>query len=467
MQRDFFSLECKYCGSALQVVMPDVPPAYIIDNKQQRREVRFKIDRYLKENKQPLTKSNFILRQVYYPYWKIDAARLQIRQEKIENKNGQTSNPFTTNIQYGGNFQWGRALGSALTSQATSEPEIKTHVNLVPYLTTIAAAEHIEGIPHSIGMRAEYIRVKPLTGAEAALQAEFIPVNITWNQVCATMNKTVEMRGRVYSAGKVNKSQIFHPEGSIVYFPYIIAEAEGIGQAHRFVLDGITGRIISTSLKEEISTDAVEPVPPTMNHGNLTVKLHRCRNCGVDLPAGKSSVYICHNCHQAVSIDKDYPLQNGIMLATCDKKIASQDVYFPFWSFELSEQIIVQLVKRATIDGPGNKLIIPAFKLSSFDVLRKLSGRITAYGNKLQFEPLFELLRNYYPTTLGLSEALIMAEVVLYCSQAKANPNMSADGFKIAPDNVTLFYAPFHPENYFYVDSIGNAVTFEKGVVSQ
>ena len=28
-----------------------------------------------------------------------------------------------------------------------------------------------------------------------------------------------------------------------------------------------------------------------------------------------------------------------------------------------------------------------------------------------------------------------------------------------------LFYAPFHPESYFYVDSVMGAVTFEKNLI--
>lgn len=464
LQRDFFSLECEFCGSVLRVVMPEAPPAYFVDCKQRKNEIRFKIDRYLKERELPMSRGELSIQKQYYPFWKVEAIRLQVKQQVVEHSPGQTNNPFTTNIEHGGNFQWGRALGSALTGPATSMPETKIKVNLKPYLTTVAASQYISGIPNSIGMRAEYIKIKPLTPEDGKEDAEFVPVSVGWNEVKGNLQKSIEMRGRAYGAGKYNRSEIFHPEGSIVYFPFLVAEVESINTVYRFVLDGITGRILQMSEIEEISDIPEETSVPSPDFGQVDVQLHRCRNCGDDLPADKSSVYVCKNCNEAISIDKDYMLTNGIQIVKGGNNRSREDRLFPFWSFKLSSEVINRLVTPITLDGPGDRLIVPGFQMSNFDAMRRLSRRITSAVKGFEMAPILQYSPAFLPVTLGLSEAEIMAEAILYCSQLKKNPGVKASEFEIHPEDVRLFYAPFHPENYFYVDSLDGAVTFEKSV---
>ncbi len=466
LQRDFFSLECNFCGSVLRIVMPDVPPAYVIDSRQQRREVRFKVDRYLKDNKLPLTRGGFQIRKLFFPYWKVDAIRLQVKEQLLEGPSDQTPNPLTTNIHHAGNFQWGRAIGSSLTSQATSRPESKIEVELKQFLTTQSASPYISGIPHSIGMRAEYLKVKPLMPEDGSEDSEFIPISILWQEVKRNLHKSIEMRGRAYGRGKHNRSELFHPEGSIVYFPFLIAESEGIGEVYRFVIDGITGRILHMSTTEELSEQQVEKAPSLADFGSVSVKLHRCRNCGIDLPADKSSVYICHNCHQAISIDQDFRLGDGVHIVTGEKQLTKHDILFPFWSFRLTPQIVSKLVTPFNLDAPSDRLIVPGFQMANFDALRRCSQRITAIGQSLMTKPVIKYNHLFLPVTVGLSEAELLSEAVLYCSQISKNPNVTADDFDIEPDAVSLFYMPFQAQSYFYVDSLNGDVTFEKNAVA-
>ncbi|MEZ5360372.1 MAG: hypothetical protein R3F48_16270 [Candidatus Zixiibacteriota bacterium] len=465
LQRDFFSLECKYCGSVLRVVMPEAPPAYFVDCKQRKNEIRFKIDRHLKEQKLPLSRGELAIRKQYFPFWKVEAIQLQVTQQTVEHEPGHTNNPFTTNIDHGGNFQWGRALGSALTGPATSMPESKINVNLKPYMTTIAASPYMTGVPNSIGMRAEYIKIKPLTPEDGQEDADFIPVSANWNDVKAGLQKSIEMRGRAYNSGKYNRSELFRPEGSIVYFPFLIAEVGTSGGAYRFVFDGITGRILHMNEIEEVSDFPEETSIPSPDFGQINVKLHRCRNCGIDLPADKSSVYVCRNCSQAISIDQDYTLSNGVLIVKGGSMRSQADKLFPFWSFKLSPQIISRLVTPVSLDGPGDRLIVPGFHMGNFDAMRRLSRRITSVVQGYELSPILEYSPAFLPVTMGLNEAEIMAEAILYCSQLEKNPGVKASEFASQTEDVRLFYAPFHPENYFYVDSLDGAVTFEKNTV--
>ena len=42
--------------------------------------------------------------------------------------------------------------------------------------------------------------------------------------------------------------------------------------------------------------------------------------------------------------------------------------------------------------------------------------------------------------------------------------NVESQPLQLQPGRLQLVYAPFHPENYFYVDSALNSVTFEKSL---
>jgi len=65
--------------------MPETPPAYLAPAKVSRREMRFKIDRYLKKRGLPLSDSTIDVKRLYYPYWKIDAILLKLR-NRIEER---------------------------------------------------------------------------------------------------------------------------------------------------------------------------------------------------------------------------------------------------------------------------------------------------------------------------------------------------------------------------------------------
>jgi len=59
--------------------MPDTPAAFMAQSGVADHEIRFHIDRYLKQNDLPLTGSTLQVKRLYYPYWKVDATVLKLR----------------------------------------------------------------------------------------------------------------------------------------------------------------------------------------------------------------------------------------------------------------------------------------------------------------------------------------------------------------------------------------------------
>ncbi|MCX6826827.1 MAG: hypothetical protein NTV06_06150, partial [candidate division Zixibacteria bacterium] len=72
----------------------------------------------------------------------------------------------------------------------------------------------------------------------------------------------------------------------------------------------------------------------------------------------------------------------------------------------------------------------------------------------------------FLPVTLSPGEALTLAEIIVYRESLSRDNNYTGDKQNLKPQEIGLFYAPFSPDNYFYVDSILGAITFEKSLVA-
>lgn len=110
--------------------------------------------------------------------------------------------------------------------------------------------------------------------------------------------------------------------------------------------------------------------------------------------------------------------------------------------------------------------MLPAFRVQNFDALYRLTKRISAAKPTLETHPIESFDSRYLPVSVGPDEATVLAEVMIYRDMAgrDLSRNVQRPGFE--PAAISLFYAPFHPESYFYVDSALKAVTFEKSLVT-
>jgi len=59
----------------------------------------------------------------------------------------------------------------------------------------------------------------------------------------------------------------------------------------------------------------------------------------------------------------------------------------------------------------------------------------------------------------------MLAGIITYRAELDRLTGTLAQKSDLEVVGADLFYAPFHPESYFYVDSVMGAVTFEKNLI--
>lgn len=442
LENDFFVLACHHCGSHLKVKMPDQPAAFMVESRVSTREIRFAIDRYLKENGRKLTGSELLIKPVLYPYWKIDGVMLKIR-TSVDKK-----------VLYGESDDY--------RERGVESETLRTDTSLLPSVLTFAAGPAFDGIPASLGMRTEYVSMVPFSNDRIEDDFTALPVTVAMSEAQAHAVRAIDKLTNLaaISAGP-NKSELLNPTGSIVYFPYLAVETYSPSY-YRFLLDGLTGRVAyfaehPAPHTEDDQPDAIE------EFGALTVDFHRCSECGQDLPAGRSYVYICDNCSQVNRYDPVRAPECSVEWA--DGSYESDDGLFPFWSFTLpaDEGEAVRRVFGGIYNS--DQLVIPAFAIPSFEAMFRLAKRMSAALAKIPSAPVDSFSGRFLPASQPHSTARLLAEVIVYRDLVQRDPKVAFADVNLHPTGVRLIYVPFHPEHYFYVDSVLKAVTFEKSLV--
>ncbi|UCG62425.1 MAG: hypothetical protein JSV52_03835 [Candidatus Zixiibacteriota bacterium] len=441
LESDFFVLRCDHCSSVHRVILPEVPSAFLIPAGIERREARFSIDRYLKQQGLPLTGSGMHLKQLYYPYWKVDAILFRLRNkvyEKVVMEEGEYNDAVTVSHD-------------------------RTEISLSPYTTTRAAGVPFEGIPASIGMRTEYIKMVPFARENVQEEFDSFPVLSSWEDVRSALLMNVGVISDIdLSDIGSNVTELFHPKASLVYFPYLVMESYSQGGFNRYVVDGVSGRVLDHVTAVDSESQFEYPEAPTVEFGALTVEHHRCPTCGVDLPARQSYVYICRNCHELIVLCHNREVVSELHAAVVSEK--NQDPMFPFWSLRVPEDRVAQLQKMFGGIHRSDRLIIPAFKSQNFDALFRLTKRMSAAIPQLELESLDKLDDRFLPVTVSPDEATMMTEVIIYRQGFSGERKTASEPAAFVPEDIGLVYVPFHPEHYFYVDSIMNVITFEKSL---
>jgi len=443
LEDNFFVLTCDHCGSNLKVVMPDRPAAFMVEPKVSMREIRFGIDRHLKENNLPLTNSDIQIKQLLYPYWKIDGVMLKVRTVT------ETREIFDNSEEgYG--------------SHSIESERTRTDTKLLPSVVTSPAGPDYSDIPPSLGLRTEYIKIVPFSENRLDSEYQSLAVQKTLEaareQALATFSRLTNYASDFRGP---NRSELMNPKGSIVYFPYVIAETYS-PSFYRFTIDGVTGRVLDFDTQPEPPVDPYEGDAIT-EFGKLAVELHRCFNCGFDLPTGRSYVYICDNCHEINRYDPVAPIDCHVEVATGDYD--RQDPLFPFWALSLPE-VEGEAVRRV-FGGlyRSSQLVIPAISIPSFEAVFRLAKRMSSAITQIPSDSVEGFNSRFLPVTLALSEAQMLAEVIVFRDQVRRNSKATFADINLHPTGAKLVYIPFHPEHYFFVDSILNAVTIEKALV--
>ena len=442
LDEDFFVLTCRYCESTLRITMPERPPAYLVRGRINQREARFSIDRFLREHGRPLTSSDIQFKWVYYPYWKVDAIVLKTRNRVDE-------------------IEHVTDTGDGSTATTVSKIK-KTDVSLSPYLVTFAAGGVLDGVPGSLGLRAEYVRAQPYAAESVQDDYRPLPVILDWPDARQRAVAAAGSVGRIEAAefGR-NRTELFRPKGSIIYFPYCIAESFGGGVYRRWIVDGVAGRVVGTD--DVLEDGEVVSEAPTVEFGQLGIDFHRCANCGHDLPPAQAYLYVCEHCQQITTIEP-HPLLDEQPTVTPDLS-GRADRMLPFWLLRMSPEIGARL--RASTGGLGQAglLAVPAFKVMNFEALYRLSRRMSTAIGKMEADNMIEPDTRFAPANVSPSEALVLARAIVSRELMKLSSSLElpagVDGF----DTISLRYIPFQPEHYFYVDAVLGAVTVEKNLV--
>lgn len=453
LEQDFFVLTCEHCGSALRVKMPDLPPAYLVKSKKNEREIRFGIDRHLKEKNRSLTGADIKFSWYLYPYWKIDGILLKLRNEIVEKPVGDLTDIDTDGF---GGYQTG--------SELSVRQDKMTHIALAPFSNTGPAGIEIVDIPASLGIRTNYLRLVPYSRENIEEGFLCAPVLKLWETVRTSLEKGLDLWDKMNMGdfGK-NQTRLFHPRGSIIYFPYCRVQCQ-ISAAHwSFTVDGVTGRIETDREDKEPFDQWQLGHGPLLQFGRLSVDLHRCGTCGADLPGIQSYVYACHNCHDLTFLDESPLIARNLKIVRPTQNYP-EDRYFPFWAFKVKIPDMVRL--KALFGGIYNsdRIVVPGFRAPNFEALFRLSKRMSSAFAQFRSETIDMTDDHFQPVSVGLDEALTFAEVAINREQTMRKKDISPDLAGFSPESAELFFIPFHQESYFYVDSVLEAVTFEKNM---
>jgi hypothetical protein len=487
LEENFFVLSCSHCGSFIRIVKPDIPVAYLIKGKLRRNQVRFHVDRFLKKRKLPLTESGVRIKNLYYPYWKIDAMVAKVR-NRYERR--QVSPPSEYEV-------------------AQYREQEKSEISIAPFTATVAAGNRMDGIPLSIGIRTEYIKLFPYSDEEIQDSFDSLPIVRTNDDSLADVAlKFASVNATGINSTGINKTDLFDPIYSIIFFPFHVVELVDSHGYSRYLLDGVTGRILhhqhpldkdkcdtsplsvlgldsplaadlfgeetnslNTGLDDSSTDDLFTDLEkvrgfseaPPIEFGALGVEFHRCPNCGEDLPGRQSYVYICRNCHEKVMLEPPPVPVSGIANTAVDK--GRMDRLFPFWSFMISENndITVKRLFAGVFDS--DHLVIPAFTIANMEAVYRLARRMSSAVPKLELNPTGDVDGRFMPVDVGPNQALTIARLVIYRALLSRNQSNDPEDVRFQPAEVSLIFASFHPESYFYVDSVLGAVTFEKNLV--
>lgn len=407
--------------------MPDLPPAFIIKPKLSAMQARPYLDRFLKENDRELSPLTISVEPVYQPYWKFDSLILKVR-HRLDCRREVT--------EYGNAKEYEQV------------EEIKQEISLTPHLVTISATPASDLYPYSLGLRTEYIRMKPFEGLKDEDEYIINPVETTIQHAYAQAEKGAEKLTDIgNSTNARNATMLFGLRASLVYFPYYRLSFLVRSNVTSYVIDAVASRVVGEAVVDSNNVASVSQ--DNQNYGSLTVELHRCQNCGEDLPTLNSFLYNCRNCGSTCLLESDFDYDRQVLVAATVGKTKS--TLMPFWRLDYLRNS----------GGEPKQLAVPAFRVKNFEAMWRLSSRMTASTSQIKFTNEGGVTSEVAPANVGLREAKVIAHAILARQDLKRNAGSLKDiGLKF--QRATLLLVPFHAESYFLIDSVLSAITIER-----
>ncbi len=438
LESDFRSTHCEHCQSVVRLKPAATPYAFLLKPKIPRLQVRFHLDRFLKESGRPLSSPALEIDGVYVPYWQIEGVLLRLR-HRLE-KRYETS-------------EWDRG------DQVVERQQQTTEVNLAPYSMTFPADSEASCYPASLGVRTQIAFLHPYS--EAQIHEDFQPLQLRVPLTAAAdrARRTAGNLDRLSQVGtKKNQSRLFITRLSVVYMPYFVCQSgENTGQ---YIVDAISGDVSEVTPPEgvgEFDAGGATAYP------GLQVELHQCPNCGHALLESPSFLQVCSECCEVIDLDS-----NGVSrhLPLRFRGVVSENAtLFPFYVFDIASDHAARLKQALRAQNELARLIVPAFTLGNFESLYRLSSRITTASAITQPEPLAQWPTKFAPVTVGTTQACAWAAAVLARATAGKDDSLSAASLGLAADRLSLMFAPFRADGYFYVDDGLGVITFERAAM--
>jgi predicted RNA-binding Zn-ribbon protein involved in translation (DUF1610 family) len=214
--------------------------------------------------------------------------------------------------------------------------------------------------------------------------------------------------------------------------------------------------------QENELADPVEPAPQVA-FGELTVVFHRCDVCGADLPTELSHIYICPNCHELQVMGRmDNRLEQIDMAMFGDQPVTC---LVPFWRLGLPDVMAQRFGNLLGGLDRCEQMLVPALGTGNFEALHKLAKRMSTAQRKMSTETIESLDERFLPVRIGLPEALALAEIIICRELLDKGLELPDSSLDLEPASVGLVYIPFHRQDYFYIDSVLNAVSMERTLV--
>ena len=436
---------CSHCGSALKIVRPEGLQQYRISDSLSKREVKFFIERYLKECNQGLVSRWGELTRVYIPFWRVQGTTIVVRESPPD---------------YNSMYQTADTMEDAFDTSPKLDVKISTRE------ITFCADESVGWGITSLGVRSQVVKLEPLDRSFIE-ENTVIPPSMDSTSASERFGSTVQSTATASSrlGAEVDATSV-GIESSMIFFPIwlaIFANREG---EYTIQFDPLAKRVASM-LPGEISL-------PTGSAGQfefegaITVIPHRCPNCGTDLPENEgSSVYYCENCRRLFA-------EGGTDYRSVDLRVpagmGSAETLFPLWVFSLADCTgdgLGRLMTSLTRLRYGtDKFVVPAFDISNPSRLMRLISHYNYNSHQFSFES--QPLSRYNFQKVAVSPRQAASFIVPLISAIEVNKGFRLDDVRnpgtIGFSDPELIWMPFELDNYFWRDSITGA-SIEKAAV--
>lgn len=431
---------CGHCGSILKIVR-DSEPTYLIRDDVLKREVKFLVDRHLKNEGRSLVSSWNDLQKVYLPFRRVTGTVFRIGEKHEEE------------IQYD-------SEGNEVSRREKTTLDIK----LVQKDVSYSANDEFDWGLQSLGIRTQTVALAPLDN-ESASDGLFMRSTDTPDEGPKRLSAAARSMASI-GLGDRAKTQldVVGLEQMLIYFPVWIGwitTREG-----RFIVqfDPVAKRVASLGEGEAPLPQSV----PISHSAGVRAAAHRCPNCGSDFPqAEKSVVYFCDNCRRLYSeSDEGYAQISPKFVGTEEK----DTTLFPFWVFDVEASTYdgrAELLQVFKLSGfRSSKFYVPAFNVTNPSRILRLIGQYNSGAANLTFENRIE--RRYTFSDVILPEAKAR-EMIFPLATAIA----ASRGYRFEYDSPTrgegmaepeLVWMPYRLEKYFWLDQATGAA-IEKAAV--